>query len=143
MKILSYQVKRFCWATHSQTLDDADPEASGEIQEGAVFWLHIEESDEADDARIFKKTLKHIKWIANNKSLKSIVLHSFAHLGGQTATASYARHFLNRMSERLKNTGYSVHQTPFGWFCSWDISVYGDSMAKVFRSFESRTDSKS
>lgn len=133
MKILSYQAKHFSWAPHSQTIETADPSSSGSVEDAAVFWLHIETSDELDDSRIFKKTLKHIKWIANKKSLKTIVLHSFAHLGGETATAEYAREFLNRMTDRLKNTGYIVNQTPFGWFCAWELSVYGDSMAKVFR----------
>ena len=136
MKILSYQAKHFSWEAHSQTLESADEGASGSVNEAAVFWLHVESTDELDDPRVFKKTLKHIKWIANNKKLKTIVLHSFAHLGGNTASSSYARDFLNRMKVRLENTGYLVEQTPFGWFCGWELSVYGDSMAKVFRTIE-------
>ena len=33
----------------------------------------------------------------------------------------------------LGNTGYRVWQTPFGYFCEWDLAVYGDSLAKVFK----------
>lgn len=135
MKILSYQAKTFAWTAHSQTLPDADAASNGQVEEAAVIWLHVEQSDKAEDARSFKKTLKHIKWVANNKSLRCIVLHSFAHLGGDTAEADFARDFIKRLSERLISTGYTVHQTPFGWFCEWNLSIYGDSMAKIFRSF--------
>lgn len=136
MKLLSYQATHFSWAPFSQTIEDADIGHKGSVTDAAVFWLHIEKSDEEKDSRIFKKTLKHLKWIANNKSLKTIILHSFAHLGGDTANAEYARLFLNRMQERLENTGYSVQTTPFGWFCSWELAVYGDSMAKVFKDIQ-------
>ena len=135
MKILSYQAKAFSWSGHHQTLTDAAPNSSGHVTEAAVIWLHIEKNDSADEGKIFKKTLKHIKWIANNKSLKDVVLHSFAHLGGDTAEPAFAKDFIERMAMRLESTGYHVHQTPFGWFCAWNLSIYGDSMAKVFKAF--------
>jgi hypothetical protein len=61
------------------------------------------------------------------------VLHSFTHLSGSTATPEFAQNHLNRLDERLSNTGYRVWQTPFGYFCEWDLAVYGDSLAKVFK----------
>ncbi len=42
---------------------------------------------------------------------------------------------MNELDERLTSTGYSVKQTPFGWFCAWDLKVYGESMAKVWKQF--------
>ena len=36
---------------------------------------------------------------------------------------------------RLKNTGYTVWCTPFGYLCEWDLSVYGESLARVFKEF--------
>ena len=135
MKILSYQAKEFSWSGHQQTLADADSSSSGHVTEAAVIWLHVENCDATEEAKSFKKTLKHIKWIANNKALKHIVLHSFAHLGGDTAEPKFAKAFIERMAKRLEKTGYQVYQSPFGWFCAWNLSIYGDSMAKVFRSF--------
>ena len=26
-----------------------------------------------------------------------------------------------------------VATTPFGWFCEWDLAVYGESLAKVWK----------
>jgi len=40
---------------------------------------------------------------------------------------------LERLAERLRGTGYQVWITPFGYVCEWDLSVYGESLAKVFK----------
>ena len=135
MKLLSYQAKKFSWSAHSQTIQSAAPSSEGETADAAVIWLHVEQNDIRDETRSVRKTLKHIKWIANNKSLKTIVLHSFAHLGGDTANPDDARAYIDKLANRLTHTGYEVRQTPFGWFCAWSLSIYGDSMAKVYKAF--------
>ncbi len=133
MKILGYQAASFRWEPFSQTLENAAPAEAGKVEDAAVFWLHIEQGDVANRQRVFKHTLKYMQWLANKRSLGKIVLHSFAHLGGETAPAEFAQQFLDELAERL-SARYSVQQTPFGWFCSWELKVYGDSMAKVFKS---------
>ena len=37
-----------------------------------------------------------------------------------------------------KREGYSLLQTPFGYFFSWDLKVYGESLAKVFKNKQIR-----
>jgi hypothetical protein len=37
------------------------------------------------------------------------------------------------LQQRLGETGYQVWTTPFGYFCEWDLSVYGESLAKVWK----------
>lgn len=143
MKILTFQAKRFWWKAWSQTLEDdaADQPAEGEtIEDGSddavVAFLHAESRDESDEAtrrRAFKGTLKHLKWLANKRGFTTIVLHSFTHLGAENASSDYAREFISSMKERLESTGYEVKTTPFGWFCEWDLSVYGESLAKVWK----------
>ena len=134
MKILSFQAERFGWKAFSQTLEDADPASEGMVSEAAVIWLHIEPKDADNRSRSLKYSLKHIKWLANKRSLRTVVLHSFAHLGGETADAEFARQFIDDLADRLSGK-YDVQRTPFGWFCSWDLAIFGDSMAKVFKSF--------
>ena len=140
MKILTFQAKRFWWKAWSQTLDD-DAADTTPIEDGAedavVAFLHAETRDEADDEarrRAFKGTLKHLKWLANKRGFQNVVLHSFTHLGAENASSDYARDFITQMRDRLESTGYAVKTTPFGWFCEWDLSVYGESLAKVWKS---------
>ena len=136
MKILTFQARRFRWKSHSRTLDDAGTdEVEDEHADAVVAFLHAEAKDAEPEERkrVFKHTLKHVKWLANKREWRNVVLHSFTHLGGETADAEHARAFAGRLAERLEETGYSVSTTPFGWFCSWELSVYGESLAKVWK----------
>ncbi len=136
MKLLTFQTKRFRWAPFSKTLEDApDPGPETEVTDAVVAFLHIEQRDEDPDQRkrAFKHTLKHLKWLANKRELRTIVLHSFTHLGGQNADAQFALAFMDQLRERLSGTGYTVHITPFGYMCEWDLSVHGESLAKVWK----------
>lgn len=135
MKLVMFQAKRFGWKSFSKTLEDA-PEVDVEemVTDAVVVFLHAEEEDAVKDNRLLTKALKNIKWLANKRGLKNIVLHSFTHLSDSTASSDYARAFLELGAERLRGTGYNVWLTPFGYFCEWELSVYGESLAKVFKS---------
>jgi hypothetical protein len=136
MKLLCFQARRFRWKTHSKTLPDVpDQDIDQEVCEAVVIFLHAEAADN-DDARntsVLRQALKHIKWLANKRALKNIVLHSFTHLGGITAPAGLAESFILTLHQRLSESGYQVWTTPFGYFCEWDLSVYGESLAKVWK----------
>ena len=136
MKLLCFQAKRFRWKTHSKTLAEVpDQEIDQEVAETVVVFLHAETADAGEDREksVLRQTLKHVKWLANKRALKNIVLHSFTHLGGATAEPAFAESFMNAIAERLRETGYQVWTTPFGYFCEWDLSVYGESLAKVWK----------
>ena len=136
MKLLTFQASRFGWKSFSKTLETASDEAVDKtVEEVVVVFLHAEAKDtgEEERRRVFKHTLKHVKWLANKRELKNVVLHSFTHLGAQNASPEFAEEFLQQLAERLRGTDYSVWITPFGWFCSWDLAVYGDSLAKVWK----------
>jgi hypothetical protein len=129
-----FEAKRFWWKSFSKTLEDV-PQVHVEeaVTDAVVIFLHAEEEDEAKGNKLLTKTLKNVKWLANKRGLKNIVLHSFTHLSDSTASSDYAQAFLESAAERLRGTGYRVWLTPFGYFCEWDLSVYGESLAKVFK----------
>ena len=136
MKLLTFQAGRFAWKSHSKTLEEAsDEKVNEEVRDAVVVFLHAEVKEAADDERkrVFRHTLKHVKWLANKRDLKNVVLHSFTHLGAENAPPGFAEAFIEELAERLRGTGYSVWSTPFGWFCSWDLEVFGDSLAKVWK----------
>ncbi|MFN8454914.1 MAG: threonyl-tRNA synthetase editing domain-containing protein [Anaerolineae bacterium] len=115
---------------NSESMPDQD--VAETVTEAVVVFLHAEAEDEVQPG-LETKVVKNIKWLANKRGLKHIVLHSFTHLSGSTASAEFAHTLLDNLTQRLQNTGYQVWQTPFGYFCEWDLSVYGDSLAKVFK----------
>ena len=108
MKLLLFQAKRFYWQSFSKTLDEVEEQEVAEtVQDVLVVFLHAEVEDETKP-RLETKVVKNIKWLANKRDLKNIVLHSFTHLSGSTASPEFAQALLNRLDKRLTNTGYQV-----------------------------------
>ena len=136
MRLLTFQAQHFAWRSFSKTLEDVESvEVDESVDDALVVFMHIEAQDFEEGSKVFKRSLKHLKWLANKRALKTVVLHSFAHLGGENAEPSDALSFMLRLKERLESTGYHVKMTPFGYFCSWDLKVYGESLAKVYKAF--------
>lgn len=135
MRLLTFQARSFKYETFQKTLDEVeDVDVKREVPEAVIAFMHIEDRDEGDGrSRAFQQTLKHVKWIANKRGMKNVVLHSFTHLGGRNADPGFARAFMQELAERLRKTGYEVDITPFGYFCAWTLDVYGDSLAKVYK----------
>lgn len=136
MRLLCFQAKRFWWQPFERTLPDApEHEAAVEVRDAVVAFVHVEAADvdPQRDASVFRQALKHLKWLANKRGMRTIVLHSFTHLGGDSAEPQAAQTLLTRLADRLRESGYAAHITPFGWFNEWDLSVHGESLAKVWK----------
>jgi hypothetical protein len=134
MRLLMFQAKRFWWKTFSKTLENVeDVEAEDAVEDAVVVFVHVEEKDAADRDDVFRKTLKNVKWLANKRDLRRVVLHSFTHLGGRNADPGFAGDLILELADRLRATGYDVRVTPFGYFNEWELSVYGESLGKVWK----------
>jgi hypothetical protein len=135
MRMLSWLAERFSWQAADKTLDwNVEQEMSGDVEKALVAFIQLEERDAENRASVFRKTLKQIKWQANKKGFRRIVLHSFAHLGSrESASPEFAWDFLVELAERLRNTGYEVWITPFGYTCDITLSVGGDPIARVWK----------
>ena len=139
MKLLMFLARRFTFRPFEKTLPDASRGDGGDevsVTDAAIVFVHAEPQDEADPSGLETKFVKNVKWIAGKRGLKNVVLHSFTHLADAPRNASpqFAEAFLQNAAARLRNTGYQVTLTPFGWVCEWELAVFGESLAKVFKS---------
>jgi hypothetical protein len=105
------------------------------VRDAVIAFAHIEPADVEGEAAesTFRQALKHLKWLANKRQLRVVVLHSFTHLGGDAAAPAAAHALLERLAARLAETGYEVRITAFGWTHEWELSVFGESLAKVWK----------
>ena len=135
MKLLMFAARRFSWRPFERTLPGG-PDAAGETQvhDAAVIFVQAEAEDTTHRSKVLTKTLKNVKWLAGKRGLRKVVLHSFTHLSLSKADPAFAQGLLEELAERLRSASYQVWITPFGWVCEWDLSVYGESLAKVFKS---------
>ena len=113
-------------------VENAQPASFEKVQ---TAFLQVEEQDEEREAEVSKKILKNLKWVCGKNSTRKVVLHSFAHLSESKANPEFTVGIFNRIEERLKNAGYEVKQTPFGYFLDLQMDAPGFSLARVFKSF--------
>jgi hypothetical protein len=135
MKLLMFLARQFAFRPFEKTLPDAgEGGVPVQVTDAAVIFVHAEAQDEANSSGLETRFVKNVKWIAGKRGSKNIVLHSFTHLAETSASPQFAEAFLQSAAARLRNTGFTVTLTPFGWVCEWDLSVFGESLAKVFKS---------
>lgn len=136
MRLLMFYTSEWWYKTAVKSLPDVeDVDRQEEMEHAVVIFFHSEEKDVEDRAGVLKKFLKNVKWIAGKFETKHVVLHSFNHLGMSKAPAYFAKGLLEEVRERLEHTGFTVMNTPFGYFNEFRMHVAGDSLAKVYKEF--------
>ncbi len=116
-----------------KTLDFAPDAEPGNYTDQIVAFVHIEPKDLEEGSSAEKKLLKNLKWLAKKWDNKSIILHSFTHLGEEKADPEQARELLSRVEQRLTNVGYQVVQTPYGYFLDLDMQAKGHPLARIYK----------
>lgn len=127
-------MSRFAYKPTIKTIDSMPDAGEGKTFENVqTAFIQVEEKDEENETSVKKKLLKNLKWIAGKNNTKHIILHSFAHLSESKANFEFTKRIFDEIEERLANTGYSVEQTPFGYFLDLSVDAPGFSLARVFK----------
>lgn len=135
MKLLMFLAPRFRFRPFLATLDGAETDVGEKtVEDTVVIFVHAEESDTMNTTALLTKFVKNVKWLANKRGVKNVVLHSFTHLSESKSAPEFAESFLIQASDRLSSAGYQVELTPFGYSCEWELAVHGEPLAKVFKS---------
>ena len=136
MKLLMIYCDRFAYKPQIKTLPDfPDFISEEEFENVLTAFIQMEQEDEANPKYFETKLVKSLKWAAKKNETTHIVLHSFAHLSMSKAEPHFTKDFFDTVEQRLKNTGYEVSQTPFGYFLDIDVKAPGRSSARIFKSF--------
>ncbi|MDA3909957.1 MAG: hypothetical protein PF448_01195 [Bacteroidales bacterium] len=136
MKVLFLYCEDFSYEATIKTLDFV-PEASGKksFQNVQTAFIHVEDGDEENEASLFKKVVKQLKWILKKNETNQLIIHSFAHLAETKGDPKFTYEFLNKLEKRMADSGFETHQTPFGHFLNLHMDAPGFSLARVFKSF--------
>ena len=136
MKLLMIYSDKFAYKTSIKNLDSVENyEEEKQIENALVGFIQVEQKDEEDIAKAETKMIKNLKWAAKKNETTIIVLHSFAHLSMSKADEEITKQLFDRAEQRLKNSGYEVFQTPFGYFLDLNVQAPGKSLARVFKEF--------
>ena len=135
MRVLFWYCDAFDWVPAIKTLDDVPVDEPAENQNAVVAFVHIEPGDVEDGSSAETKLIKNAKWLSRKWDITRVVLHSFTHLGEEKADHDKAQALLGRAQKRLENAGYSVVQTPYGYFLDLSIKAPGHPLARVYKEF--------
>jgi len=135
MRVLFWFCDDFDWTPAIKTLPDVPEAAPAENRNTVVAFVHIEPRDVESGSSSETKLVKNAKWLARKWETLRIILHSFTHLGQEKADPEKALELLDRTKERLENAGYSVDQTPYGYFLDLKIKAPGHPLARVYKEF--------
>ena len=135
MKIIFIYTEHFAYKigdTSGNGNDSATKEAT--FKDVQTAFIHIESKDqEAENSnRLVTKFIKQAKWVARKNNSNHIILHSFAHLADTKSEPEFAKEIFDSVQERLENAGFTVDQTPFGYFLDLDMKAPGRSLARVY-----------
>lgn len=106
-----------------------------EIEDVVLCLIHVEPEDEESKGKKITKLIKNIKWLCGKLNRKRVLLHSFAHLGEKKASPEFGKDVLKSAEERLRNAGYEVFQTPFGWFLDFESKWLGHPLGRIYKEF--------
>ena len=131
-----FYAHEFWFRTTRRVLDSVEElDCDERIQNAVVVFIHAEADDEEQSAKILTKMVKNIKWLAGKFNSKNIVLHSFSHLSGNSASPDFARQILVDAQKRLQTIGFTTQMTPFGYLHEFSLHVSGESLGRVFKEF--------
>ena len=134
MKLLLIYCSRFGYTPAIKTLEEACGNAKAETFENIqVAFIQAEVEDAEKEKDVEKKLVKNLKWICGKNNSKAVVLHSFAHLSESKADPEFTKAFFDAVQIRMENAGYTVYQTPFGYFLDLKLDAPGYSLARVFK----------
>ncbi len=129
-------MNRFSYNPTIKTIELMSDFSKGKEYENIqTAFIQVEKEDEEKESEVKKKLLKNLKWIAGKNNTKHIILHSFAHLSESKADPEFSKALFDNIDERLTNSGFTVEQTPFGYFLDLNVQAPGFSLARVFKEF--------
>ena len=123
MRVLFWYMDYFHYHPAVKTLDEfKDVQDDFEIKDAIIAFVHGEAEDEENASKVETKLVKNIKWLAGKWNCKNIVLHSFAHLGESKSDPAFIKGLFDRAQKRLEDVGYTIYQTPFGYFLDLQVN---------------------
>lgn len=134
MKLLLIYCNKFGYNPTTKTVEDA-PENNlpAQFENIQTAFIQVEQEDVEREKDVETKLVKNLKWVCGKNQVKQVVLHSFAHLSDSKADPEFTKLFFDKVEARMKNAGYEVFQTPFGYFLDLQIDAPGFSLARVFK----------
>ncbi len=115
----------------------SEEEKFGEMENALWVRIAVEKSDEGKVDSLVKKAVKDIEKVSEDVKTKNIMLYPYAHLlmGGKPSKPEVAIELIEKMEEKLKDDGFNVIRSPFGWYKKFNVACKGHPLSELSRVF--------
>jgi len=104
-----------------------------DVDEALLVLVSVERTDETGPEEVSIKAVEEISKLCFQLKTDVIVLHPFAHLFAEMSKPETALRVMRLTEEGLKQRGFKVVRTPFGWFNTLDLRAKGHPLSRVAR----------
>jgi threonyl-tRNA synthetase len=104
------------------------------VKNALVAFCTIEKDDEKNPEVIAFKAAENIIDVFNKVKAENIVVYPYAHLSSDLASKEVAIPILEKIEEKIKEEGFKVYRSPFGWYKSFNLNCKGHPLSELSRS---------
>jgi threonyl-tRNA synthetase len=137
MKMLLIHADDFEYKVREEAIKDpekiSESEKEGSMNNVLVAFCTIEKEDEGGLSQIADKAADSLEEVAGWVKTKNIMLYPYAHLSSSLGSKEVAIPLLKAMERILRDRGYNVKRSPFGWYKSFKISCKGHPLSELSR----------
>lgn len=117
--------------------DEPETEDWQEFPNALVAFCCVEASDEGRLSAIADKATQELKVVAERVKAQQVVLYPYAHLfPRKLATPKFAVRMLEVLAQTLRNAGFTVHKSPFGWYKAFRLECLGHPLSESGRTID-------
>ncbi|WP_457750765.1 threonine--tRNA ligase [Thermococcus sp.] len=111
----------------------SDEQKKGRLDEVLAVFMSVEKVDEINPEEVVEKAITEIEDVAKQVKVERIFVYPFAHLSSELGRPEVALEILKKIEEGLKERGYEVKRSPFGYYKAFKLSCKGHPLAELSR----------
>jgi threonyl-tRNA synthetase len=137
MRLLLLHCEYFEYAVREKAIKN--PEELEESSKGGRFenvlvaFCTVEKEDEVNPSEVVGKATDSIAEVANSVRTNRILVYPYAHLSSSLASRETAVPALKELANGLKEKGFEVHRSPFGYYKSFNLRCLGHPLSELSR----------
>ena len=108
-------------------------QGKGRIEDALVCFISAEKEDEADPEGVAREARRNIQEVAAQVKASRVAVYPYAHLSSSLASSGPAKRIFDLLAEGLRDAGFDVLASPFGYYKSFKVSVKGHPLSELSR----------
>ncbi len=137
MRVLQLHCSEFAYQVKKETpVAERPPEPKEEaLGDVLVCFTCFEKRDEGRVSELVGAFADNVRVDTERIGCRRVLLYPYAHLSKSLGSARQAKDFLRELDRRLREEGFEVHRSPFGWYKAFNLSCIGHPLAEMYREY--------